>query len=222
MALTASQISALVEAELARIPNPSTIALIRRLLVQPRCEKRPWDYGSLGDRYPCWIIGEHPSSNTAFTYCEQGFGPKCPWGLLGITGEHLSMGMDSSWFTSLEAAVRDSWAWEAPTPQELDESVYELLEAIRYRPGMYIVEPSIYALSNFLGGYSAGLGRVGFALREGTDFHRFHDWVAHRLGFSGSTSGWCNMIREKSKSDADAFQNFFVLLDEFRKGKEDT
>jgi len=49
------------------------------------------------------------------------------------------------------------------------------------------------------------------------DFHGFHDWVAHRLGFAESTSGWCNMIREKSKSEEDAFEQFFVLLAEFRK-----
>jgi hypothetical protein len=104
------------------------------------------------------------------------------------------MGMDSSWFTSLEDVLKDSYAWEAPTLRELDESVYELLEAIRLRPGMYIGEPSISRLHSFLTGYTCGLGRVGFALRDGADFQRFHDWVALRLGFAGSTSGWANMI----------------------------
>ncbi len=114
MAMKASQVSALVEVELTRISSPSTVALIRRLLVPPHCEQRPWDYGESGERYPCWIVAEHPSSNTAFAYCEHGFGPKCPWGLLWLSGEHLNMGMDSSWFTSLEDVVKDSYAWEAP------------------------------------------------------------------------------------------------------------
>jgi hypothetical protein len=105
----------------------------------------------------------------------------------------------------------------APTLQELDESIYDVLEHIRKRPGMYIVEPSIYRLHSFIVGYTCGLGRVGFMPRDGIGFHRFHDWVAHRLGFAESTSGWVNMIRDKSTSDAEAFQRFFTLLDEFKK-----
>lgn len=82
---------------------------------------------------------------------------------------------------------------------------------------MFIIEPSIVRLHMFICAYAAGLGRVGFSLRDAADFHRFHDWVAHRLGFFESTSGWANMIQEKSASDSDAFNQFFVLLDEFRK-----
>ena len=110
--MTSSQVSALIEEELAQISSPNVVALIRRLLVPPRCEQRPWDYGAPDETYPCWIVAEHSSSNTAFAYCEHGFGPRCPWGLLGLSGEHLNMGMDSSWFTSLEDLLRDSWAWE--------------------------------------------------------------------------------------------------------------
>jgi hypothetical protein len=105
----------------------------------------------------------------------------------------------------------------APSFQELDESIYDVLDAIRKKPGMYIGEPSLQRLHDFLGGYSAGLGRVRFSLKDTADFHRFHDWVAQRLGFYESTSGWCNMIRDKSTSEADALQKFFLLLDEFRK-----
>jgi len=109
--MTASEILSLVEAELTRISNPSTVALIRGLLVPPRCEQRPWDYGEPNQTFPCFIVAEHPASNTAFAYCEHGFGPRCPWGLLWRSGEWLNMGMDSSWFTSLEDCVRDSFAW---------------------------------------------------------------------------------------------------------------
>jgi hypothetical protein len=105
----------------------------------------------------------------------------------------------------------------ASSPKELDESIYDLLDAIRKMPGLYVCEPSIFRLHSFINGHNSGLGRVGFALRDGEDFHRFHDWVARRLGFAESTSGWCNMIRDKSESDANAFKRFFVLLDEFRK-----
>jgi hypothetical protein len=116
MVLTGSKVSELVEAELAQISTPSTIALIRRLLVPPRCEQRPWDYGEPNETFPCWIVADHAPSNTGFAYCEHGFGPRCPWGLLWLSGDHLNMGMDSSWYTSLEDVVRDSCAWEEANP----------------------------------------------------------------------------------------------------------
>ena len=109
--MTVYDISILVESELARIVEPSTVALIRSLLVPPRCEQRPWDYGVPDTTYPCWIIAEHPESNTCVSYCEHGFGPESPWGLLFICGKYMSMGMDCGWFSTLEAAVRDSMAW---------------------------------------------------------------------------------------------------------------
>ena len=43
----------------------------------------------------------------------------------------------------------------------------------------------------------------------------FHDWVAYRLHFYESTSGWCRMIRSKSDSEQAAIGLFFRLLDEF-------
>jgi hypothetical protein len=75
----------------------------------------PWDHGEPGDTYSCWSVLEHHASNTAIAYCEQGFGPTYPWGLLFIR-DHLSMGMDSQWFTSLEDAVRESMAWDGVNP----------------------------------------------------------------------------------------------------------
>jgi len=95
-------------------------------------------------------------------------------------------------------------------------SIYDLLAHIHRRPGMYIVEPSIYRLQAFLTGYDAALGYVGLILQDEIGFHRFHDWVARRLGFFESTSGWADMIRAKSADDKEAFAQFFVLLEEFR------
>jgi hypothetical protein len=115
--------------------------------------------------------------------------------------------------------LRYTFQVNAPDFQELDESIYDLLEHVRRRPAMFIGVPSIFRLDSFLGGYRAGLGRVRFSLRECEDFHRFHDWVARRLGYSESTSGWVNMIRDKSASDEEAFSQFYALLAEFKKDK---
>lgn len=105
-----------IETEISRISQPKLVSPIRQLLVPIRCEQREWDYGAAGQTYPCWIFAEHAQSNTAFAYCEYGFGPSSPWGLLSIHGQHLSIGMDSGWFSTLEGAFRDSMAWDGINP----------------------------------------------------------------------------------------------------------
>ena len=116
MTLTTANVSAMVETELSRISCPQTAALIRSLLVPPRCELRPWDYGLPDASYPCWIVAEHVPSKSAIAYCEEGFGPKLPWGLLWSSGDRLNMGMDCGWFASLEDAAKDSFAWPESGP----------------------------------------------------------------------------------------------------------
>jgi hypothetical protein len=117
MAVTAEEVSTLVEAQLMQVTEARAAALIRSLLVTPRCEQRVWDYGEPGTRYPCWIVLEHTPSGTGVAYSEHGFGPKYPWGLLFISREQ-TMGMDSAWYDSLENAVRDSMAWpDVPEPE---------------------------------------------------------------------------------------------------------
>lgn len=111
MELTASKVSELLEQQLSRISDQQVRILIRKLLVPPRSELRPSDYGPPGTEYPCWIVVEHGPSKTGIAYCEQGFGPRCPWGLLWISGERTSIGADSGWFGSLEEAVRESFAF---------------------------------------------------------------------------------------------------------------
>jgi hypothetical protein len=106
--VTAEDVAELVRNELRRITDKKVVAAIEPMLVAPRCEERPWDYGG-AEHYPCWVVLEHPASNTGIAYCAEGFGPRCPWGLLFLRG-HLSMGMDSGWFSSLEDAFRDSMA----------------------------------------------------------------------------------------------------------------
>lgn len=106
---------------------------------------------------------------------------------------------------------------KAMRPGILDKSIYDVLARIRSKPAMYIGEKSIVRLDAFLQGISTGLAMANLALRDVHDFRRFYDWVARRLGFYESTSGWCNMILSKSSNDEEALKQFFVLLDEFRK-----
>jgi hypothetical protein len=79
-------------------------------LVAPHYHQRDWDYGQQGERYPCWTVAEHPASKTAIVFSDYGFGPRMPWGLVWMTDTWF--GMDSGWFETLEAAFRDSFAWD--------------------------------------------------------------------------------------------------------------
>ena len=114
--LKTTDIDVLVRTELERIKDKRLVAAITILLIAPRRENRGWDYGVAGQTHPCWIVLEHPTSNTGIAYCVEGFGPKNPWGLLFLQGEHLSMGMDAGWYSILEDAFRQSMACEIPPP----------------------------------------------------------------------------------------------------------
>jgi len=107
---TPDQISNLVRAELARIEDTETKTRILSLLVTPYPSGRGWDYGKPGETFVCWMVLEHRESNVGIAYCDQGFGPKCPWGLLSLEGPHMSMGMDCGWYPTLEGAFLESSA----------------------------------------------------------------------------------------------------------------
>ena len=101
-----------VDAELSRIVSAGVLDAMQPLLVSPRYELREWDYGEPGQKFPCWIILDHSLTNTCIAYCEHGFGSSSPWGLLSITGEHLTIGMDCGWYSTLEDAYRESMLWD--------------------------------------------------------------------------------------------------------------
>jgi hypothetical protein len=91
----------------------------------------------------------------------------------------------------------------------------DLLEKIRKRPGMYLGECSLSALYHTIGGYELALGVHGIendaTLRLPDDFN---DWVAYRLHYKESTSGWKRMILGASGNEVTAFTRFFELLDQ--------
>jgi hypothetical protein len=88
--------SRLVEGELAAVRDPALVALVRGLRVKPCPVERDWDYGAAGKKFVCWTVLAHPPSGTGVAYCEEGFGPAHPWGLVFLGGPHTGMGMDSA------------------------------------------------------------------------------------------------------------------------------
>jgi hypothetical protein len=111
------EISDLVEREIERITDRRVVEKIRALLVTPYPVERLWDYGAPGQRFTCWTVLEHAESNTGIAFCSEGFGPSDPWGLVFLSGPHMNIGMDCSWFVSLEQAFRESMAWQETNPE---------------------------------------------------------------------------------------------------------
>ena len=115
MTINAEFLIARVEEELASVNDRRVIAHIRSLLVAPAPQMRAWDYGTPGDAFPCWLVLAHQLQNSGIAYCESGFGPRTPWGLLFLEGTRsMSMGTDCGWFDRFLDAY-----FESPASTEL-------------------------------------------------------------------------------------------------------
>jgi len=66
------------------------------------------------------LVLKHQHSDTGIAYCEQGFGPSDPWGLVFLSGDHMGIGMDSGWFSTLESAMRESMGWDGENPENYE------------------------------------------------------------------------------------------------------
>ena len=109
MAITAAKISTLLEMEISKVSDARVLTHIREMVVAPKKMLRRWDYGAPDDSYPCWSVLKSKQSTTGIAYCESGFGPTSPWGLVNLPGSpDESMGMDSEWFPKLLDAYFDS------------------------------------------------------------------------------------------------------------------
>ena len=110
MTITPAEILLLVDKASALLQDARVVAHIRSLIIDPTKVDREWDYGDPGQLYSCWDILKHVDSNTGIAYCEFGFGPRSPWGLVSLFGENMSMGMDCGWYVSFIEAYFESMA----------------------------------------------------------------------------------------------------------------
>jgi hypothetical protein len=98
----------LVEAELAAIADPLLRERVRSLLLEPSFIRCSWDYGERDQTFPCWRVARDPQlSGVGVVYCEHGFGPERPWGLVWLDEAVPSMGMDCGWFATFREAIAD-------------------------------------------------------------------------------------------------------------------
>jgi hypothetical protein len=107
MSVTARVLETLIEGELAGVSDERVVQHIRGMLVEPHVVLCNWDYGKADQQYPCWFVLKDAQSSGEIAYCEYGFGPRCPWGLVSSADEeqHRSMGMDSGWFATFFESV---------------------------------------------------------------------------------------------------------------------
>jgi hypothetical protein len=126
MAIDVPTIKALVEHELENLSDSRVRAHVCGLLVEPRMEMRGWDYEEPGQQFPRWLVlDDTEGSDTGIAFCEFGFGPRCPWGLVftGASDGYRGIGMDSGWFPKLLDAYFESVASTALPIWRLFENV---------------------------------------------------------------------------------------------------
>jgi hypothetical protein len=111
MSIDAKKLTVMVDRELAQLSDSRVVAYIQSLRVEPTVTMRRWNYGE-DERYPCWTVLRHTASNTGIAYCEHGFGPRSPWGLVCLDGDEwrMSIGQDCSWYTTFLQAFFESMA----------------------------------------------------------------------------------------------------------------
>ena len=90
----------------------------------------------------------------------------------------------------------------------------ELVAVIRERTAMYTGSRTLSALSSFLDGWRFAM--EVFDIESKRVLPRdFHDWVAYRLHFRESTSGYKSMILKHVPDEYAAVDRFYELLDEY-------
>ncbi len=106
------EITDLLRLEVDAIVEPAARQALQLLLIDPIPLRCTWDYGEWepgreGVTFACWKLARDIRSGLAIVHCEDGFGPKCPYGLVWDQDQTPSTGPDSSWFRTFREAVAD-------------------------------------------------------------------------------------------------------------------
>lgn len=109
------------------------------------------------------------------------------------------------------------------TQNKLDvkaEYLYEMLQRIKQRPGMYLGRCSITRLRSFLDGYMDARQDLCLPLTEQEqEFGGFQEWVQKRFNINSNHS-WDSIILFYSADEREALSTFFELFEAFRKGEK--
>lgn len=96
------------------------------------------------------------------------------------------------------------------------EYLYDLLQRIKQRPGMYLGRCSITRLRMLIMGYSMSRGELGLpTTMQEKEFGKFQQWIQEKFKIA-STQGWDSIILFFSADERDAFDKFYKLFEDFR------
>src|SRR4051812_46424416 len=119
---TADEVRILVAEQLAQIPDRARREALKSILIEPRLEKREWDYSPERKELSYWVVAESPDQTMALAYSDEGFGPEFPWGWLpNHATASGTLGMDVQWNWYLEEAFVRSGLWEGPFTSDDDK-----------------------------------------------------------------------------------------------------
>ena len=95
-------------------------------------------------------------------------------------------------------------------------TLFDLLEKIKTKPGLYLGTASITNLRMFILGYRLARSELSISNTEAeSDFHKnFQPWLQNRLSIR-TVNAWDKIILLTSIDEKAAFDYFFQLLDEF-------
>ncbi|MCL2862334.1 MAG: hypothetical protein FWE22_07995 [Firmicutes bacterium] len=105
---------------------------------------------------------------------------------------------------------------------ENDNELYELLNEIRPRPGMYLGIGSLSRLQAYMGGFFHAYNNLKVKQNPKNyilplPFWFFHEFIKNHYGEIASTAGWCNLIlSNNSNDDEKSLEVFFSLIDIYK------
>jgi hypothetical protein len=116
---TADEIRILVESEVRKITDTSTVQAIQTFLITPRLEMRTWGWGKMPADYPVWIVAESSRYDYRIAFSDYGFAPEHSWGLVFLS--HRDFDADYCWYSTLADAYKDSRLFEEHQEKQAGE-----------------------------------------------------------------------------------------------------
>ena len=95
------------------------------------------------------------------------------------------------------------------------KNMTELLELMRDKPAMYLGRKALHDLSSWLQGFCYAIKISNNDFDMDVDFVSFDKYVQNKYEWH-DVGGWSYKIRYRYRDEANAFDEFFRLYDEFQ------
>lgn len=103
-------------------------------------------------------------------------------------------------------------------PIDKVKNLYEFLDIMRIRPGMYIGKKSITVLHDYIGGYEWACYVHKIEENLIPTFESFNGFVEAYFHYGKTSLNWKGIILEQNNGNEElAFEEFYRLFDLFRK-----